>query len=36
MTQDRKDEILHLISVMFLCTVVGSAIGMAIAVALYA
>jgi hypothetical protein len=36
MTQDRKDEILHLISVMFLCTTVGAAIGMAIAVALYA
>lgn len=36
MTQDRKDEILHLISVMFLCTVIGSAIGMVISMVLYA
>jgi hypothetical protein len=36
MTQDRKDEILHLISVMFLCTTVGAAIGMFISMALYA
>ena len=36
MTQDRKDEILHLISIMFLCTTVGAAIGMFLAVAMYA
>ena len=31
MTQDRKDEILHLISIMFLCTTVGALIGTIIA-----
>ena len=36
MTQDRKDEILHLISIMFLCTTIGAAIGTVLAMVMYA
>ena len=36
MTQDRKDEILYLTSIAFLCTTVGAAIGMVLAMVMYA